>query len=89
MGMIDMGEPSIRSAENENVVNLVLIASGGGTDANAVMAAYNAGFISNCKIVGLFSTVAGAGCRGAIRMCRKRSAGQPHQTRHRRSRFPW
>jgi folate-dependent phosphoribosylglycinamide formyltransferase PurN len=43
-------------------VKTVLIASGGGTDANAIMEAYRVGFIPNIELVGLLSTKAGAGC---------------------------
>jgi len=40
-----------------------LVASGSGTDANSVMAAYRAGqLLPECEIVGLLSTKADAGC---------------------------
>ena len=43
-------------------VNLVLIASGGGTDAFSIMDAYRKGLIPGIVIVGLISTMEGAGC---------------------------
>lgn len=46
----------------ENRVNTVLIASGGGTDANAIMEAYCNGFIPNIFLRALISTKEGAGC---------------------------
>ncbi len=41
---------------------LVLIASGSGTDASAIMDAYLAGFMPNVKLDSLVSTKEGAGC---------------------------
>lgn len=43
-------------------VKLVLIASGSGTDAEAIMKAERAGFLPNVEIVGLISTTANVGC---------------------------
>lgn len=43
-------------------VNLVLVASGSGTDARAIMEAYSKGLIPNVKIKLLISTKGGAGC---------------------------
>jgi phosphoribosylglycinamide formyltransferase-1 len=43
-------------------VNLVLIASGSGTDAAAIIKAYSQGLIPNVKIKLLISTKGGAGC---------------------------
>jgi len=43
-------------------VNVVLIASGGGTDADAIMAAYVNKFIPNIYLRALISTKEGAGC---------------------------
>ncbi len=42
----------------------VIIASGGGTDANAIMRAYNIGFMPELAELRLISTKAGAGCLG-------------------------
>lgn len=43
-------------------IKLVLIASGGGTDAYAIMKAYCDGFIPNVSLEALISTKEGAGC---------------------------
>jgi phosphoribosylglycinamide formyltransferase-1 len=43
-------------------VNTVLIASGSGTDADAIMKAYKAGFIPGIDLKALISTKSGAGC---------------------------
>ncbi|MFA5133944.1 MAG: formyltransferase family protein [Patescibacteria group bacterium] len=43
-------------------VNLVLIASGNGTNAEAIIKAYRAGFLPNIEITGLISTKEDAGC---------------------------
>jgi phosphoribosylglycinamide formyltransferase-1 len=43
-------------------VNTVLIASGSGTDANAIMQAYRDGFIPNIELKALISTKKGVGC---------------------------
>jgi len=43
-------------------IKLVLIASGGGTDAYAIMKAYSDGFIPNVSLEALISTKEGAGC---------------------------
>lgn len=43
-------------------VNLILVASGGGTDARAIMKAYKNGFLPNVKIIALVSTKENAGC---------------------------
>ena len=43
-------------------VKTVLIASGNGTDAEAIMKAYQKGTIANAEIVALISTKEGAGC---------------------------
>ncbi|MBM4272271.1 MAG: hypothetical protein FJ139_08980 [Deltaproteobacteria bacterium] len=47
--------------ETEGIVGGI-IASGGGTDANAIMGAYNIGFMPELKDLVLISTKAGAGC---------------------------
>ncbi|MFZ2310307.1 MAG: formyltransferase family protein [Patescibacteria group bacterium] len=46
----------------ERKVNTVLIASGSGTDANAIMQAYSSGYIPNVDIKALISTKDDAGC---------------------------
>lgn len=43
-------------------VNTVLVASGSGTDAEAIMKAYASGCIPNINLVALISTKQGAGC---------------------------
>ena len=43
-------------------INAGIIASGGGTDANAVMSAYNMGFMHELADLRLISTKIGAGC---------------------------
>ena len=43
-------------------VNTALIASGSGTDADSIMKAYAAGFISNINLKSLVSTKSGASC---------------------------
>lgn len=43
-------------------VSSVLVASGGGTDANAIMEAYNSGFIPNICLEALISTKRDAAC---------------------------
>jgi phosphoribosylglycinamide formyltransferase-1 len=43
-------------------IKLVLIASGGGTDAYAIMKAYRDGFMPNVSLEALISTKEGAGC---------------------------
>ncbi len=48
--------------EETKKVKMVLIASGGGTDAYAIMDAYSKGFLPNVSIVALISTKEGAGC---------------------------
>jgi phosphoribosylglycinamide formyltransferase-1 len=45
-------------------INAGIIASGGGTDANAVMIAYNIGFMPEIADLRLISTKGGAGCIG-------------------------
>ncbi len=45
-----------------NKVSTILIASGGGTDANAIMEAYKKGFIPEILLKKLISTKEGAGC---------------------------
>lgn len=48
--------------DSNHKVNTMLIASGGGTDANAIMEAYSGGFIPNISLKKLISTKYGAGC---------------------------
>lgn len=48
--------------DSNHKVNTILIASGGGTDANAIMEAYSSGFIPNISLKKLISTKYGAGC---------------------------
>jgi phosphoribosylglycinamide formyltransferase-1 len=43
-------------------INAGILASGGGTDANAIMGAYNIGFMPEIADVRVISTKAGAGC---------------------------
>lgn len=47
---------------SERKVRLVLVASGSGTDANAIMAAWRHGEIPDCEIVRLISTKPDVGC---------------------------
>jgi len=48
----------------EEGINAGIIASGGGTDANAVMSAYNMGFMPEIANLRLISTKGNAGCIG-------------------------
>ena len=43
-------------------INAGIVASGGGTDANAVMSAYKIGFMHEVADLRLISTKNGAGC---------------------------
>ena len=52
-----------------NKVKTVLIASGGGTDAEAIMKAYQQGFIPSIQLEVLISTKESAGCLEKAREC--------------------
>ena len=52
-----------------NKINLMLIASGSGTDANAIMTAWREGWIPEVGNIVLVSTHAGAGCLEKAEVC--------------------